>query len=64
MLKIICATLMVVNFLLLLLFGLILGPQTPMECVAGFSLGGILSTIGLACSIELEERREKGTDDR
>lgn len=64
MLKIICAIFLVLNYVALLSFVMILGPETPMLSVICFCVGMLFSLIGLVCSIELEERREKGTDDR
>ena len=63
MLKILCAETLAVNIFLLLSFGLVLGPATPVRCIICFILGIILSLIGLALCIEFEYDKSKGRDD-
>ena len=59
MLKIICATLLVINTLALSAFCIVLGPAVSSAWLVSLVFGIIFSVIGLACSIEFEERREK-----
>jgi ABC-type multidrug transport system permease subunit len=64
MLKIVCAIFLIFNFLCLAALCMILGQSTPMWWCLIHLFGMVFSLIGLGWSIESEERREKGTDDR